>query len=68
MKKSQNSLRSQKSIFPKLVRFLRKIYHSTRLGERFSNLFSDLKNLEAFASYAQNTDFIVPGHYLRFGA
>ena len=59
IKISQNSLRSQQSIFPKLVQFLRKIYHSTRLDERFSNLFSDRKNLGAFESYVQNTDFIV---------
>ena len=67
-KKVQNSLRPRKSIFPKLVRFLRKVYHSTRLGERFSNLFSDLKNLDAFESYARNTDFMVAGNYLRSDA
>ena len=57
--KSCKSLRPRKSIFPKLVRFLHMIYHSTRLGERFSNLFSDLKNLYAFKSYDQNTISIV---------
>ena len=57
--KSSKSPRSQKSNFPEFVRFFRKIYHSTRLGERFSNLFSDLKNLHAFESYGRNTDFIV---------
>ena len=59
IQKVQNSLRPRKSNFPKLVQFLRKIYHSTRLGERFSNLFSDLKNLYAFKSYGQNTISIV---------
>ena len=58
-KKARNSLRPPKSNFPKLVRFLRKVYHSTRLGERFSNLFSDLKNLYAFRSHGQNTVSIV---------
>ena len=45
--------------FPKLVRLPCMIYHSTRLGERFSNLFSDPKNLYAFESYGQNTISIV---------
>ena len=64
IKKPQNSLRPRKSYFPKLVRLPRMIYHSTRLGERFSNLFSDLKNLDAFKSYRQNTDFIVAANIL----
>ena len=55
----RKSPRPQKSIFSKSVRFLRKIYHSTRLSERFSTLFSDLKNLYAFRSYGQNTISIV---------
>ena len=64
IKKPQNSLRPRKSYFPKLVRFYRMIYHSTRLGERFSNLFSDLKNLYAFRSYDWITDFIVTANIL----
>ena len=62
--KSQKSLRPQKSNSSKLVRFFRKIYHSTRLDERFSNLFPDLKNLYAFKSYDWNTDFIVTAKIL----